>query len=499
MRVYRRLTNPVPDGAAISKPTRAGIASASWRDKSRRLHYHDCQRDKEGIWRILSPCYYARIRSETGTYTLMATGLDDLESATNWAIERQKEHDLVRAGLQTKQGIISHKSNQAPYLDHVRAYLDDLKLRAGTDHVKAVEYRLNRLAKELGYKRLTDIDPIQINAWAAKTAAAGESNRSVNCYLIAMSAMMRWAEAAGRTTIVLKGLRKLPDKATRPRRALTPDEFERLVEAAIKRKAPARAMVYRVAAGTGLRKEELAQLTVDQIVLDGAPAIRLRAEHTKNGKADILPMSADLSARLAEFIGDRKDGRLFDRIPRPLTLHKDLKAAGIKRVDPKAGNVDFHSLRKTYVTWLIIAGVNPRTIQALARHADIRMTMGAYTDTSQLPTRAGVDMLGNFLTSYGTSTSTPTRKTNQSGDLAKVERKHGVQEAGGSNPLAPTTLGPTGSELTESLKKGAGSADPPSNRSLLHDSLTTYGTTTSGMTKADLLKLMAEILHALDE
>ena len=40
---------------------------------------------------------------------------------------------------------------------------------------------------------------------------------------------------------------------------------------------------------------------------------------------------------------------------------------------------DFHSNRHTFITNLERAGVSPRTAQTLARHSDIRPTMGIYT------------------------------------------------------------------------------------------------------------------------
>ncbi len=40
---------------------------------------------------------------------------------------------------------------------------------------------------------------------------------------------------------------------------------------------------------------------------------------------------------------------------------------------------DFHSNRHTFITNLERAGVSPRTAQTLARHCDIRLTMGVYT------------------------------------------------------------------------------------------------------------------------
>jgi integrase len=47
---------------------------------------------------------------------------------------------------------------------------------------------------------------------------------------------------------------------------------------------------------------------------------------------------------------------------------------------------DFHSLRHCFITGLARAGVSPKMAQTLARHSDIRLTLGVYTHV-ELPGR----------------------------------------------------------------------------------------------------------------
>jgi integrase len=47
---------------------------------------------------------------------------------------------------------------------------------------------------------------------------------------------------------------------------------------------------------------------------------------------------------------------------------------------------DFHSLRHWFITGLARAGVSPKMAQTLARHSDIRLTLGVYTHV-ELPDR----------------------------------------------------------------------------------------------------------------
>ena len=58
--------------------------------------------------------------------------------------------------------------------------------------------------------------------------------------------------------------------------------------------------------------------------------------------------------------------------------------------------MDFHALRLTFGTNLVLSGAHPRVVQELMRHSDIRLTMKLYTDASKLPMREAVAALPWF-------------------------------------------------------------------------------------------------------
>jgi integrase/recombinase XerD len=58
-------------------------------------------------------------------------------------------------------------------------------------------------------------------------------------------------------------------------------------------------------------------------------------------------------------------------------LRIDLKAAGIP-YETADGIFDFHALRAMYVTDLVATGADPKTVQKLARHSTITLTMELY-------------------------------------------------------------------------------------------------------------------------
>lgn len=49
------------------------------------------------------------------------------------------------------------------------------------------------------------------------------------------------------------------------------------------------------------------------------------------------------------------------------------------------GDLDFHSLRHTFGTWLVTKGIDLKQVQMLMRHSDINMTANRYTDISRIP------------------------------------------------------------------------------------------------------------------
>ena len=71
-------------------------------------------------------------------------------------------------------------------------------------------------------------------------------------------------------------------------------------------------------------------------------------------------------------------------------IRRDLKRAGVPFEDDSGARADFHSLRHSYVSRLVRAGVNPKVCQTLARHGSIGLTMDAY---SHVPLESQVDAL----------------------------------------------------------------------------------------------------------
>ena len=186
------------------------------------------------------------------------------------------------------------------------------------------------------------------------------------------------------------------------------------VKAELDRLGWERTLIYKTFVMTGLRKKELASITVGQTVLEGKqPHLILNAKDAKNGKAARIPLTAELAANLREWVADRlerarqaasKTGTSIplalppeEKLPNVPTalvkiLNRDLKLAGVPKTDARGRTIDVHSLRHTFCTWMQIAGVAGRKTQAAMRHSSRALTDDVYTDEESLEVAEAVEM-----------------------------------------------------------------------------------------------------------
>ena len=176
-----------------------------------------------------------------------------------------------------------------------------------------------------------------------------------------------------------------------------------------------RALTYKTLVLTGLRKGELASLTVGQVEFDGPVAYAiLNAADEKNRQGSSIPLRADLVAELSTWLAERlrelreTAGMSGQPIPARLPastplfqiasglariLDRDLAAAGIPKRDERNRVFDVHALRVTFGTHLCAAGVPLRTAQAAMRHSKPELTANIYTDPKLLDVAGAINAL----------------------------------------------------------------------------------------------------------
>ncbi len=187
-----------------------------------------------------------------------------------------------------------------------------------------------------------------------------------------------------------------------------------------------RALIYKALVLTGLRKGELASLTVGQLELDGPTAYAtVEAADEKAGRGADVPLRADLVGDLRQWLADRleavrRDARAGnDAIPVKLPadtplfyvptgldriINRDFAAAGIPKRDDRGRTVDVHAMRHTFGTHLSKGDVSPRTAQAAMRHSTLDLTMNTYTDPRLLDVAGALDVLPSLPLDDGPNT-----------------------------------------------------------------------------------------------
>jgi integrase len=191
------------------------------------------------------------------------------------------------------------------------------------------------------------------------------------------------------------------------RRALDAREFAALLDAARVGQpfrdlsGPDRAVLYVLAARTGLRASELASLSPDSFDF-GAPSVTVEAAYSKHRRQDVQPLPADVADLLRRYVeGKPAHARLWPSSwPRRAAemLRHDLVAAGIPFVDEDGRVYDFHSLRHQFISDLVEAGVHPKDAQQLARHSTITLTMDRYAHVRPTKLHAALDQLPSLTT-----------------------------------------------------------------------------------------------------
>jgi integrase len=449
--VYKKMyTKSLPPD--VEKFARKGECFARWTDGKGRKRTAAVTTGKNGSERIVikATTYTAKYRDGSGHVLEVATGCRDETAARSVLAGLVRRAELVKAGVMTKTEDTVADHLQTPIEEHLAAHIEHLRAKGVCNtHREDRERYLRIISDVCGFHKLIDLEPLNLEHWLAHRRDEGKSARSHNAYRAAIIAFCNWCIETNRlSSNPFKCIIKANEKADprRQRRALTEEELIKLLEVARrrplldaktvrrgKRKGQPvavlreetqrrlellgweRALIYKTLVLTGLRRGELASLTVGQLDFDGPVAYAtLGAADEKARRGAQIPLRADLVIDLQQW-NDNKleelknlaavegepiptclpvDTPLFT-VPSKLVqiLNRDLKLAGIPKQDDRGRTVDVHALRHSFGTHLSKGGVAPRTAQAAMRHASIDLTMNVYTDPRLLDVAGALDVL----------------------------------------------------------------------------------------------------------
>ena len=371
--------------------------------------------------RIETEEWYVRYKDLNGKWKAVK-GYTDRRATESMAFKLQERVDQKLEGVNPYKE--HHERPLSEHLDDWKANMLD-QGKASRSQVEQVEYRARRIVEGCEFQRITDMTAEDVEAYLAKRRNDSEdplSAQSSNHYLQAVKRFSKWLMKKGRTDrdrLSDAAMLKISDeKKTHKRRALTSEEFTRLVEAAAGGEViegipgPDRAMLYILAGWTGYRRAELASLTLRSFDLDSEThSVSVQSGYTKNKKAATIPLHPVVVERVRTWLAT-KDDLSPDAPLLPLRtaggwlrktsklMKRDLKAARQKWIeetkipeeqarreasdflvyqDEEGAFADFHANRHTFITNLGRAGVPLAVAQKLARHSDPKLTASVYT------------------------------------------------------------------------------------------------------------------------
>jgi integrase len=232
------------------------------------------------------------------------------------------------------------------------------------------ETSIKHLSTFFGGKRIAEITPEAIEAYVRirlqQHSKLGRPTRpaTVNRELAALSKMFNLAirhKKADKNPMA--AVERLQEHNVRDR-VLSPEEFERLVEAL----SPSLYLVIIMAYYTGMRRGEILNLRWHQIDL-GKGLIRLEGADTKTQKGRLVPINVTLTALLKDAMQSPvrcATGHVFHRNGQPI---RSIRGA-FDTACREAGLTDFHfhDLRHTAVTNMRRAGIDPLTAMKITGH-----------------------------------------------------------------------------------------------------------------------------------
>jgi integrase len=333
------------------------------------------------------------------------------------AAQRVQREELKRAGITS--GFEDHDEQSIG--KHIDAFIATVRAHGVcAKYLADREKCLRAYVAHVGAERLKDLEVASASAWLNDLKATGLSHRSVNTRYAALAQFGKWLRTARRWAFdPFEGLRALNEQEDQRhvRRALTPEEAERLVRAAeerplkeaeaarihagvsdeerarLTRLGQTRALTWTLMMGVGLRTGEARRLRY-QDVRDGT--VHVPAASAKARRDQSVPLPPALAAMLEAF--RPRDAKPGDTVippgafPNGLTFDRDLAAAGIPKRDASDRVADRHALRHTFVSWIAAGGAHPKTTMALARHSSMDLS-ARYTDLALLDVKGAVERL----------------------------------------------------------------------------------------------------------
>lgn len=341
------------------------------------------------------------------------------------ATEAKRETGIIDATTE-----VLRKQSDRPIGEHV----DDMERAMQTAgrsavHVKKTKRYINGMVEFSKCEKLSQLDADCVSRYAVHLEKSkGLSARVVQAMITACKYFSKWCVQTGRLgSDPLAYIKKPSPKQDRrlKRRMILPKEWSWLKEATVNgpelggMTGVERCLLYRTAIETGLRANELRNLTKGKlhrgyIVVPGSLTKNKKEakQFISEGLEFDLRKLASRKTAATPLFSIRDLNRLSDVIRADLANAKRAYVAAARNADEKieraedsflavcndeGEEITFHSLRHTCGAWLALDGQPVKLIQEVMRHSTVELTIGTYGHLLPMSFERAAAKLGDML------------------------------------------------------------------------------------------------------
>lgn len=301
--------------------------------------------------------------------------------------DAQTELDEILYAMRRSQSAAF--DNNYPIRDVIEKWCESVD-RTIRNPETADRYKIHvrRMGEHLPYEFVSQLKPAVAEAAIHDISQEFSTNVSNKCLDRFRAALEYAVENGFIASNPLKKAKHLQPIRVKFRRDLTHEEVAALLKCATE----SYRLMWFAYVSTGARKNEIVCLRVEDVNLEKRQ-IRLREDEDRDLKTDTATRTIPICEELVEALGEKmpatgyvfptkNGGMRSNNVLREFKRHMAaaLKSLGRTPEDIKKElrRLDIHSLRYTFITELIDGGVNPKVVQQLAGHKDIKTTLSIY-------------------------------------------------------------------------------------------------------------------------
>ena len=289
-----------------------------------------------------------------------------------------------------------YEEKKIPFDKYAEQYLDYSKAnKAWSTYNRQDRISIARLKAYFKDKYIYEITPQMIEKYKAKRlekVKPATVNRELACLKHMFTMAIKWGYVKTNPAKEVKLLKEPPGRL----RYLKPEEVKALLASCPDHIRP----IVVTALNTGMRKGELQELKWADVDFKNR---KITVINAKNNESRVIPINKTLYNELYPLSKRSKGEYVFsDKNGRP---YGDIKKSFLKALE-KAEIEDFrfHDLRHTFGSYLVMQGVDLKTVQQIMGHKDIRMTM-RYAHLSPEHVQKAVETLDSIWTLFGHQSS----------------------------------------------------------------------------------------------